>query len=153
MPRGDKGNGKAYTPDELLFIRNNADKGVKWLADKLNRSEASITNRAWRLGISTRQKNECRGLKATKLRYAKFGWVNFPKKLGYKTIRKMVMERDNWTCQYCGEPAQEIDHVVPQHMGGHDYPSNLVAACRKCNNAKNAMCVACPEWRKKRFNE
>ena len=29
-----------------------------------------------------------------------------------------------------------VDHVTPMAMGGSDDPSNLVAACRPCNDRK-----------------
>jgi hypothetical protein len=48
------------------------------------------------------------------------------------------MQRDNYTCQYCGAPAVEPDHVVPRSLGGSDDPSNLVAACFDCNRSGNA---------------
>ena len=158
MPRGDQGNGLPYTDEQIQFIKLNAHLGVDWLAHELKRSVCSVTNRAWRSGISTRRggetshpKSVARRLKnAQKHKYAKYGWYTFPKKLGYKTIRKMVMERDNWTCVYCGAPAEEIDHIVPKQIGGHNYPSNLAAACKKCNYYKSTNCVDCPRWREKR---
>ncbi|MBL6619821.1 MAG: HNH endonuclease [Ilumatobacteraceae bacterium] len=50
--------------------------------------------------------------------------------------RRAVFARDDHTCQYCGGPADSIDHVLPRSRGGgHDW-ENLVAACRRCNLAK-----------------
>lgn len=39
-------------------------------------------------------------------------------------------------CRYCGEPATEIDHIVPISKGGTGELSNLVPACRSCNASK-----------------
>lgn len=39
-------------------------------------------------------------------------------------------------CAYCGEPATEVDHVVPLRRGGVDEESNLVPACKPCNLGK-----------------
>jgi len=158
MPRGEKGNGLPYTDDEIQFIKNNAHMGVDWLAHELGRSDKSVTNRAWRCGISTRRGGEtthprsvARRLEnAKKHQHARFGWCLYPKKPSYKTIRKIVMERDNYTCVYCGAPAEEVDHVIPRQIGGHNYPSNLVAACKTCNYYKSTNCVDCPRWREKR---
>ena len=50
--------------------------------------------------------------------------------------RRAVFARDDHPCQYCGGPADSIDHVLPRSRGGgHDW-ENLVAACRRCNLAK-----------------
>ena len=59
-----------------------------------------------------------------------------------KRKRYEVLRRDNHTCKYCGAKAPDvtlqIDHVVPDTLGGSDDPSNLVAACRDCNAGKSA---------------
>ena len=52
--------------------------------------------------------------------------------------------RDHKTCQYCGRKASELedgeyltrDHVIPESLGGKDSWTNVVTACRKCNNIK-----------------
>lgn len=50
--------------------------------------------------------------------------------------RRAVFARDEHECQYCGHPAESIDHVVPRSRGGmHDW-ENVVAACRPCNLRK-----------------
>lgn len=57
-------------------------------------------------------------------------------------VRIRVMKRDRFTCVYCGttgaESELEIDHVHPVSKGGSHHISNLVTACRKCNQAKGA---------------
>lgn len=54
----------------------------------------------------------------------------------WQAIRRRVMERDGWTCQLCGAPADEVDHVVPWSMGGTDDLDNLRALCRRCHRAR-----------------
>lgn len=50
--------------------------------------------------------------------------------------RRAVFARDGGRCQYCGDAAESIDHVVPRAKGGpHDW-DNVVAACRPCNVRK-----------------
>lgn len=44
-----------------------------------------------------------------------------------------IMTRDRWTCQYCGDHATEIDHVVPWSYIENNKDSNLVASCGPCN--------------------
>jgi CRISPR/Cas system Type II protein with McrA/HNH and RuvC-like nuclease domain len=59
---------------------------------------------------------------------------------GYYALRYEVLERDKFTCQYCGASAPsvilEIDHVVPVVHGGADVAENLVTTCSACNKGK-----------------
>lgn len=50
--------------------------------------------------------------------------------------RRAVFARDEYRCQYCGDRADSIDHVVPRSRGGIDAWDNLAAACRPCNAHK-----------------
>jgi 5-methylcytosine-specific restriction endonuclease McrA len=51
-----------------------------------------------------------------------------------------LFRRDSQLCLYCGEvyPEPELsrDHVTPVIQGGQDVWSNVVTACRRCNNHK-----------------
>lgn len=54
--------------------------------------------------------------------------------------RENVYIRDNHTCQYCGDqfPARNLtlDHVIPASLNGKKSWTNVVAACRPCNQKK-----------------
>ncbi|HCB33702.1 MAG TPA: HNH endonuclease [Acidimicrobiaceae bacterium] len=50
--------------------------------------------------------------------------------------RRAVFARDAHRCQYCGRPAECIDHVHPRSRGGEHTWENVVACCRACNVAK-----------------
>ncbi len=50
--------------------------------------------------------------------------------------RRGVFVRDGGQCQYCGNRAESIDHVVPRSRGGQHVWENVVAACRRCNTSK-----------------
>ncbi|HEX4901803.1 MAG TPA: HNH endonuclease [Acidimicrobiales bacterium] len=50
--------------------------------------------------------------------------------------RRAVFARDGGRCQYCGDAADSIDHVVPRAKGGPHSWENVVAACRPCNVRK-----------------
>jgi 5-methylcytosine-specific restriction enzyme A len=39
-------------------------------------------------------------------------------------------------CDYCGGPAELVDHIVPVRFGGTNDPDNLVPCCRVCNARK-----------------
>lgn len=47
--------------------------------------------------------------------------------------RFAILQRYNFHCQYCGEDASCVDHIVPWSYGGTDDDDNLVAACHICN--------------------
>ena len=55
----------------------------------------------------------------------------------WKALREQILERDNFVCHWCGGHATSADHVVLKVAGGPGDPSNLVAACGKCNSARN----------------
>lgn len=50
--------------------------------------------------------------------------------------RRAIFARDEGRCQYCGNGAENIDHVVPRSRGGSHTWENVVAACRRCNTKK-----------------
>lgn len=52
--------------------------------------------------------------------------------------KKEIFRRDNYTCQYCGQPSKHltVDHVIPRHRGGTPTWDNLVSACPACNRRK-----------------
>ena len=56
----------------------------------------------------------------------------------WKKQRLRVLNRDAWTCTYCGQPATEVDHIIPRKVGGGHDLDNLTAACRSCNLLKGA---------------
>lgn len=50
--------------------------------------------------------------------------------------RRQILDRDNWTCAYCGEFGSTIDHIHPQSLGGENTWLNLITACESCNQLK-----------------
>lgn len=49
-------------------------------------------------------------------------------------IRRFVLERDGFTCVYCGTvESTGIDHIHPWAQGGTHHPHNLVTSCDRCN--------------------
>lgn len=54
--------------------------------------------------------------------------------------RDQAIQRQNSTCLYCGSPigltTSEMDHIIPDSLGGQNRKDNLVAICRMCNQAK-----------------
>jgi 5-methylcytosine-specific restriction endonuclease McrA len=63
-------------------------------------------------------------------------YVRIPHERSIAVNRRTVFARDSHHCQYCGSPAESIDHVVPRSRGGLHAWENVVAACRRCNTRK-----------------
>jgi 5-methylcytosine-specific restriction endonuclease McrA len=63
-------------------------------------------------------------------------YVRVPHRWRAPLNRRAVFARDEHRCQYCGGPAESIDHVVPKSRGGLHTWENVVAACRPCNVRK-----------------
>lgn len=65
-----------------------------------------------------------------------------------KPYRRVVYERDSYTCAYCGEQSSKeielsksaklsIDHIIPATRGGRSSIENLLTCCKDCNGEKN----------------
>lgn len=56
---------------------------------------------------------------------------------GFKNIKAMVLNRDNYTCQCCKgkhkDSKLEVHHIVFRSQGGSDEESNLITLCHTCH--------------------
>ena len=56
--------------------------------------------------------------------------------------RSNVYLRDNYMCQYCKQMFSNkeltLDHVIPRSKGGKTTWTNIVSACKQCNNQKGS---------------
>jgi 5-methylcytosine-specific restriction endonuclease McrA len=68
-------------------------------------------------------------------------FVRVPYRATAPLTRRAVFARDDWTCQYCGAAAENLDHVIPRSKGGLHEWENVVAACRRCNSRKENRLV------------
>lgn len=61
----------------------------------------------------------------------------------WKNLSRIVLERDSFTCLYCGQVGGklEIDHMQPFSRGGSDELSNLTTSCQTCNRRKHDKTV------------
>ena len=50
--------------------------------------------------------------------------------------RSNIFIRDFNTCQYCGNNAESIDHIIPKSRNGSHSWDNVVTACMDCNHKK-----------------
>lgn len=64
-------------------------------------------------------------------------------------VRLQVFRRDHYICRYCHKVLSDnpyaidslrptLDHVVPRSRGGTNDITNLMTACRECNEAKGS---------------
>jgi hypothetical protein len=60
-----------------------------------------------------------------------------------ESLRRVVMERASFRCEYCLSPMEfatqrfQIDHILPVSKGGLSNSDNLALACNGCNNHKH----------------
>jgi len=70
-----------------------------------------------------------------------FNPKNQERTVHYKVERFYILERDLFSCIYCGiknpEEGLQPDHVIPYHKLQKTHMDNLAAACYDCNNAKS----------------
>jgi len=65
--------------------------------------------------------------------------------------RKNVYQRDDNTCQYCGNKCQKkyltLDHVIPKSKGGRSSWNNVVTCCNPCNSKKKDRLIKELGWK------
>lgn len=93
----------------------------------------------------------CRRLHGGTNRLGQQSWLDIPQILVGRGARfsrggipaltnRTLFARDGHLCLYCGNPFNysqlSRDHVVPTSRGGQDVWTNVVTACKRCNNRK-----------------
>ena len=67
-----------------------------------------------------------------------------------KEYKDLIRERDNFTCQICGGPGYDVDHIIPFHISYDSSPSNLRVLCHRCNLKSRRYTL--PEGRMRRIS-
>lgn len=78
-------------------------------------------------------------------------FVRVPYQARVALNRRAVFARDGHQCQYCGDSAENIDHVIPRSRGGLHAWDNVVASCRPCNARKRDHMLEESGMRLRRF--
>lgn len=77
-------------------------------------------------------------------------WSNQPNR--YRGVPKplahRIRHRDHHTCQTCGNPGTEVDHIVNVKSGGTDHPDNLQVLCTPCHSSKTQQEAAAARRRR-----
>ena len=60
--------------------------------------------------------------------------------------RRAIYLRDDLRCVYCGAGIEDgivfnLDHLLPQELGGTNASDNLVTCCKSCNNSKGTKTI------------
>lgn len=50
-------------------------------------------------------------------------------------VKKIVFNRDNGICIYCGKPGLPNCHYISRAKGGLGIPENVVTMCIECHNS------------------
>lgn len=62
--------------------------------------------------------------------------VKVPYRATMPVSRRAIFARDQGRCGYCGRAGDTLDHIVPRSRGGEHTWTNLVLACKTCNQRK-----------------
>lgn len=49
----------------------------------------------------------------------------------WRKTRERILRRDGYICQYCGQEADTVDHVIPRRLGATSPTSATTARCRR----------------------
>lgn len=56
------------------------------------------------------------------------------RKSNFNLLRRIILIRDNYTCQLCGKkPSSQVHHIIPRKFGGNNSLDNLITLCGKCH--------------------
>ena len=55
----------------------------------------------------------------------------------WRKTRERILRRDGFICQYCGQEADTVDHIIPFSKGGSHTWDNVRNCCLKCNITKH----------------
>jgi 5-methylcytosine-specific restriction endonuclease McrA len=57
---------------------------------------------------------------------------------GFENTKAYVLDRDNYTCQYCKGKSKdsklEVHHIIYRSNNGSNEESNLITLCKKCHD-------------------
>lgn len=130
--------------DENTKVNCTTEFTMSFLRDtrfKSNKLTEKEIGEAWK-----RIRKKCLGCKLYFIPAVETQWFctkECEEKLEVGKYRWEILNRDNFTCQYCGRNPTEdgiklhIDHIKSRNDGGKDIIDNYVTACEKCNRQKH----------------
>lgn len=77
-------------------------------------------------------------MKNPELKYKIWGYQK-GKNYGFTNTKEMVLNRDDYTCQYCKgkhkDSKLEVHHIIFRSKGGSDEEENLITLCHTCHTS------------------
>ncbi|MGP4069741.1 HNH endonuclease [Halobacillus sp. B29] len=58
-----------------------------------------------------------------------------------KSFKKAILKKYNYTCCYCGNFGDTVDHIKAKSQGGISGFKNCICACRSCNRSKDDLSI------------
>lgn len=141
--------GPAHYKDEAWLRDEYVVKGrsVAEIAAAVGATEGAITYAMDRHGIERRNASDAHlGRQAGALNPAwKGGVADWDYSSDWKVIARKIRDRDEWTCQDCGEQRQRWGvhlhvHHIDENKLNND-PENLISLCAKCHRQRHGRKV------------
>ena len=106
-------------------------------------SNAGLSQRSFSINMT--EKNVIELIRALESKLTISAFSREQRSLMTSKLRRKIIERDNHTCQICGNSTYEepnllleIDHIIPVSKGGHTEETNLQTLCWRCNRHKGS---------------
>ena len=57
----------------------------------------------------------------------------------WNEFRRLILKRDKYTCVMCGDPGNDVHHILPIYLGGRQFdPDNCETLCGRHHKFKHA---------------
>lgn len=136
-----------YRPKKLYhdpqWLRSAYDqRSVHDIADQFGVNATTIIKVMNKHGIERRSTGETLALTEASRGKNNPAWkggvANWDYAYNWKSLCKKIKDRDQWTCQLCGEQRKRWGHHLHVHHIDEDktnnHPHNLIALCSKCHH-------------------
>ncbi|WP_285889375.1 HNH endonuclease [Paenibacillus glycanilyticus] len=114
-----------YSPTDVTLLRTTR-KGTVWMRGKTDKGRRWHQEIELELAVTLVKERAAVIVNRTTIR----------RLFSNKDFRSYILTRDNYTCHFCGQYGDTIDHMLPRAKGGHTTPDNCVVACNECNQSK-----------------
>lgn len=130
--------------DEAWLRRSYADGWTTWeIAEECRVNHSTILKFMRKYGIERRNRSESR--RDRHLAEANSAWkggvAQWPYSRNWQELAQQIRDRDQWTCQDCGECRQRwgaalhVHHIDENKL--NDDPANLVSLCARCHMVRH----------------
>jgi len=114
-PEGPDASVLVPTKEGIIWMQGRTDKGRRWRQETDLETAVTLVNEHAAFVVNRRTVRRLYSNRA---------------------FRSYILNRDRYTCYFCGQYGDTIDHLLPRAKGGHTTPMNCVCACNLCNQSK-----------------